>query len=283
MKPGAEPVVVVVDAAAEPVSPELADSAANVRAGKLREAERQLDKVLASSTLRPDDRIVAEALFARCAGGLKRAKDADQRYRGVLSSWPKVMPALVAEGLETPDKRQRMARALAAVGEATLHFGDRARSEADKIAFPTYRGLGDQASVRKHAETKIAEWIKKKGAAIDSAEKAYQQIVAIEPLAPPAQTVAAALRIAEMRAAFVADVHKAPMPRTWIGPEPVVGEVTGDEMRGLYEKALIDALEPHRAAIRVAYQGCARTAERYALKTKEAELCRKWVEENDAK
>ena len=51
------------------------------------------------------------------------------------------------------------------MGEAYFYFAEKEKKKVDAIKFPEYKGQADKASVLKHIQTKVKDWLlKKKGA-----------------------------------------------------------------------------------------------------------------------
>src|SRR5262249_12819860 len=149
-------------------------------------------------------------------------------------------------------------KVLTAVGEAQFFFAEQKRKDADKIRFPEYHGSGQRDEVLKHVKVKVTDWMKKKQAAIDTAEKEYLKVVQLEPAPPPRWVIASGSRVGQLWGKFVAEFRAAPIPNEWKGhgPVPGAGDLTYDELRGTYYASLDEASEPLKQKAKAAYKTC---------------------------
>jgi hypothetical protein len=175
------------------------------------------------------------------------------------------------EGEDDASKQRRMGRALTAVGEAIFYFADKKREKVDAIEFPVYKGTGNMPEVKKHIETKVADWMKKKRPLIQEAEEEYKKIVNLQPLPPPQWVIAAGSRVGSMWGQFVAEFRAAPIPNS----------IKKDAfLRTSYYGALDDASEPVKQKARGAYSVCLDYSVTYQYFDEFSRSCEKWLAEN---
>ena len=109
------------------------------------------------------------------------------------------------------------------------------KDNVDKIKFPEYHGSGSKDDVLKHINTKVKDWLEKKGPAITKVEAEYKKIVDLQPDAPPKWVIAAGSRVGLMWGDFVDEFRRAPIPEAW---------KKDAEIRGIYYDALDAKSEP---------------------------------------
>jgi tetratricopeptide (TPR) repeat protein len=231
-----------------------------------------------------DVQIQAHALLGRAYQGLHNPSQAQAEFTHVKSAWSNPEAALKKLTEAYPDEAERnknLGKTLTAVGEALFFFAEQKRSGVDKIRFPEYRGSGAKADVLKHVQTKVADWVKRKRAAIDEADREYQKITELTP-PPPKWTVAGAARVGQMWSKFVAEFRAAPIPKEWKqdGPVPGIEGLTWQEVRLSYHEALDAASEPQKQKAKAAYERCLQTSVRYQHFDENARVCEKWLSKN---
>ena len=104
--------------------------------------------------------------------------------------------------------KQAIAGVLMAVSEAKFFFAEEKRAAVDSIPPPAPRG----DDLGAYALTLVTPWVLRKHAAIDEAEKAYVEILDLQPVPPPRWVVDAAARVARMRAKLAAEIRRAADP-----------------------------------------------------------------------
>src|SRR5262249_42563569 len=144
-----------------------------------------------------DLRLQAHTLLGRAWVKLNDAKKAQPEYALVRDLWRDQEAGVKAIRADGGDDR-RLARALTAVGEARFFFAEQQRKEVERIHFPEFKGKPDKATIVEWMRTKVSDWSKKKGAAIQDAEKAYLAVVEIQPVPPPRWVIASASRVGQM-------------------------------------------------------------------------------------
>ncbi len=230
----------------------------------------------------PDVQIVAHALLGRVLALGNDSKGAAAEYTRVKASFkdPASLRARLGE-IPAPEADRRLGKVLSAVGEASFFFAEQRRREVEQIRFPEYKGAGTRADVLQHINTRVSAWIKKKQPAIESAEKAYLTIEAIQPVPPPSWMIAAGSRVGQMWGRFVAEFRAAPIPKEWQqhGPSPY-GDLTWDEIRTEYYEQIDRASEPYRQRAKVAYQACLRYSLKYQFFDEHSRSCEVWLSKN---
>ena len=128
-------------------------------------------------------------------------------------------------------RNKRLAKALTAVGEALFFAAEEhRRADVETIRFPEYHGNGKKDDVLKHVNGKVADWMKKKAAAIVKVEAEYKKIVDLQPEPPPRWVIAAGSRVGLLWGGFVDDFRRAPYPKDWDKKGCAVACGTADEL-----------------------------------------------------
>src|SRR5262249_27965549 len=160
-----------------------------------------------------DLQVQAHAMLGSAYEHLHNVSQAKVEYTKVRTAWsnPEAAVKKLTEAYPDPSERDRMlGKALTAVGEALFFFAEEKRADVDRTGFRAYRGAGERADVLRHVQTKVADWVKKRRAAIDEADKEYRKIANLLPTAPPKWTVAGAARVGQMWSKFVAEFRASP-------------------------------------------------------------------------
>lgn len=274
---------------AEAAKIEYAIAATREERGESAEAKKMLQKSMASIDKNGDIdvRLQAHGLLARVLATEKDLKGASAEF-SVVRALFKDPQAFISEveriDAEEQGRVRRIVRSLNALGEALFFEAEQKRAAVDAIRFPEYKGAADMDSVKKHIQTKVADWLKKKREAIDAAEKAYQQVLAIEPSPPPRWTVAAAARVGMMWGKFVAEFRAAPIPKDWKGTGNIPGTtISAPETRKAYYEALDEASEPQKQTAKAAFETCSRVSVKFQWFDEYARSCRVWLEKNYGK
>jgi hypothetical protein len=136
--------------------------------------------------------------------------------------------------------------------------------------------------VLRHVNTKVVDWIKKKRPAIEVAEKAYLQVIELQPAAPPRWIVASSSRVGMMWAKFVADFRAAPIPREWKqhGPVPGAPDLTFDELRKEYYERIDQAVEPQKQQAKAAHKRCVDFSVKFQYADEFSRACQVWLEKH---
>lgn len=248
--------------------------------GRLQRAMRQVDQ---AGDL--GDQIEAHAWLGRSLAKLGDAKGAEREYAAVRALWKDPQAALKqfeAPGEAEAERLRRLGKALTAVGEATFFFAEKKRAEVDAIRFPGYRGPATREQILKHVSTKVPEWIRTKRPAIEAAERAYQEVLALQPAPPPRWVIASAARVGMMWGKFVAEFRAAPIPAEWRGSGQVAGQpgVTYDRIRALYYQQLDAASEPLKERAKAAFKVCVDYSAKYQYFDEYSRACEVWLAKN---
>jgi tetratricopeptide (TPR) repeat protein len=191
----------------------------------------------------PDIQAQAHATLAKAyvKGGKAGEAQARGEYAKVRSIWQNPQDAIARikaayPGEDEAQMQRRIGKALNAVGEAYFFNAEEMKkAKVDVITFPAYNGPGTKEDVIKHINTKVKDWLEKKGPAIEAAAAEYKKIVDLQPDAPPKWVIAAGSRVGLMWGQFVDDFRAAPIPKAW---------KTDAELRGVYYDALDAKSEP---------------------------------------
>lgn len=216
--------------------------------------------------------VQAHAMLGRVYTQLKNEKSAKQSYGKVRSLWsdPKAAEQKV---MKIPDedegqKLRRLAKALTAVGEALFYFAEEKRAAAETIGFPAYKGPGSRDAVLKHINGPVADWMKKKAPAIETAEQEYLKIVELQPAPPPRWVIAAGSQVGTLWGNFVRDFRAAPIPAAW---------KTDVEMRNAYYGALDEKSEPIKIRAKGAFETCLKYSVEYQYFDEYSRACEVWL------
>ena len=232
-----------------------------------------------------DVQLQAHAMLGRTYEKLNNRTQARTEYDKVRSSWkdPKAIEKRVRDLAATSGEgeaqvNRRIGKMLQAVGEATFFFAEEKKLAVDKIAFPEYKGSGEKKDVEEFVNKKVADWQKKKRAAIEEADKEYQKILGLEPEPPPRWVIAAGSRVGQMKGKFVAEFRAAPIPNDWKknGPSPY-GDLLWEEIRGAYYAKLDDVSEPDKLAAKAAYKLCLDLSVKHQYFDEYSRTCESWL------
>jgi tetratricopeptide (TPR) repeat protein len=239
---------------------------------RLTSAMSQIDK---NATV--DVQIQAHAMLGRVFVKLNSASNATTEYNKVRALWKD--PAAVVKKIQDTGDDRKVGKALTSVGEALFFFAEQSRKEVDKIKFPEYKGSGNREDVQKHVKTKVIEWMKKKGPAIEEVAKEYKKIVDLQPLPPPRWVIAAGSRVGQMWGKFVAEFRAAPIPKEWKGHGIVPGtaDLTYDELRGEYYAKLDEASEPQKLQAKGAFKTCLDYSVKFQYFDEYSRKCEEWL------
>lgn len=232
-----------------------------------------------------DVQIQAHALLGRAYDKLGMRTQALAEHTKVRGAWanPEAMTKKFADLYPDEGERARhLGKTLTAVGEALFFFAEQKRADVDRIKFPEYKGSGEKNDVLRHVQTRVAEWVKKKRAAIEVADKEYRKIANLMPAPPPRWTVAGAARVGQMWSRFVAEFRAAPIPKEWKqnGPHPTIPELTWEEIRLRYYEELDRASEPQKLQAKAAYEGCLQLSVKHQHFDESARTCEVWLSKN---
>ncbi len=216
-----------------------------------------------------DVKAQAHALLGRAYLRTKKEAGAAAEYKRVQNIWsdPKGSADKIVK--DDPDGGpRRLGRTLTAVGEAYFFFAEREKRKVDAIAFPKYEGPADRASVLKHVQVKVKNWLQKKRPAIEAAEKEYLKVVKLEPEPPPRWVIASGSRVGGMWGEFVREFRAAPIP---------LAIKRDDELRTIYYNALDEASEPQKQRAKAAYETCLKYSVTYQYFDDFSRACEVWL------
>ncbi|HTJ82598.1 MAG TPA: hypothetical protein VL400_12835, partial [Polyangiaceae bacterium] len=201
------------DLEASPGAAALAHGAQAIRASKWIEARRALESALESmrGTASLDETMAGQALLGRACSAAEDPKCAEAAYGAVLEAWhgAETVRSLEAASGDEATRKQRLQRALLAVGEALYYAAEQKRRDVDRVAAPGYDGPADPASIESYLRDRVGPWVDAKQRLIAGAEGSYAAIGELEPAAPPRWVAAAAARTALMWGRFHAQFRAA--------------------------------------------------------------------------
>lgn len=259
------------------------------RQGRLKEARTLLEKWISTIEQHGNirDKIVAHALLGRIHVQEGTATKANAEFEIVRAAWARPEDALkgiVSISPTEAEQSRNLGMTLTAVGEALFFFAEQKRAEVEAIRFPDYAGPGDKDSVVRFVSTKISEWLRKKNQSIEEADRAYQKILAIEPMPPPRWVIASAGRVGFLWSSFVGEFRRAPTPKEWNSNTPLAGStMTGAEIKKLYLEQLSSLTEPLTERSRQAFRVCVDYSRKFQWFDDHSRACWAWLEKNDRK
>jgi len=229
-----------------------------------------------------DVQVQAHALLGRAYDKLRNVSQAQVELTKVRAAWSNPEAAMKKLADAYPDEAERTratGKTLTAVGEALFFFAEQKRADVDEIRFPEYKGSGEQADVMRHVKSRVLDWVKKKRAAIDEADKEYRKIATLTPAPPPQWTVAGAARAGQMWSRFVAEFRAAPIPKEWKqnGPHPTIPDLTWEEIRMRYYEELDRVSEPQKQQAKAAYEVCLKMSVTHQHFDENARGCEVWL------
>jgi tetratricopeptide (TPR) repeat protein len=228
-----------------------------------------------------DVRIRVHAALGRALVELGEPKKAEAEYAEARALWQPPAAAVRTIEAEGGDAR-RVGAALIAVGEAQFFLAEQKRHAVDAIRYPELKGKADKDAVREHLRTKVVDWVQKKKAAVEEAEREYLHVVELEPAPPPRWVIAAGSRVGQMWARFTAELRAAPLPTAWKGHGAVPGAgLTYEDLRRFYYAALDEASEPMRQRAKAAFSSCVSYSVKFEYADDDSRRCVEWLTKYD--
>ncbi len=270
--------------------PSFEPGAVFLRKGDWRSARKLLREGLAKlgGQAPLDAQMVGRALIARTCAALKDevCVAADTAY--LVTMWGDGVEGqkqLQQLGGDEAAQRRRVARAVAAVGEALFLEAEQERVAADRLTPPVYRGKGEQKEVFAFVKAKVGPWVGAKRLAIEAAEKAYVKVLEVRPAPPPRWVVASGERVGAMWSGFVDALRASPMPAVWQTEGTVPGNDTlrYHDLRDTYVSQLEQSSEPQLDRARSAYEKCSQLAARFHVTDERSRACNAWIASHPAK
>jgi hypothetical protein len=263
------------DLAESPGAPELEPVAELLRKEQWIAAQVRLSKLFpAFDTSGPIDAVLAgHVLYGRICARKSDARCAEREHRRVIELWeaPGTAAALDMLGGDSAARRDRLARALSAAGEAFYFIAEQKRNRTHSVRMPEYKGESTKEAVTRFVQTEVAGWVKRKTPLLEEAESAYGKILELRPAPPPKWAVAAAARTGALWGRFSAEFRAAPIPEGWKGNGK-------RELRDFYYQSLDEASEPQKTRAHAAYSRCRDTADRVQLHDENAQACVNWLD-----
>lgn len=259
------------------------------RQGRLKEARTLLEKWMAAIDRQGNvcDKILAHALLGRIHVQEGTVAKASSEFEIVRATWAhpeEALKEIVSISPTEAEQNRNLGMTLTVIGEALFFFAEQKRAEVEAIRFPEYVGPGDKDSVVRFVSTKISEWFRKKNQSIEEAERAYQKILAIEPVPPPRWVIASAGRVGFMWSSLVGDFRRAPTPKEWNSNAPMPGStMTGAQIKKLYLDQLSSLSEPLTERSKQAFRVCVDYSRKFQWFDDHSRACWAWLEKNDRK
>jgi len=240
---------------------------------RLSEAMPAIDK---SATIAVQ--ILAHVGLGRALMRLGKGKEAAAEHRQVLAHF-RGATALLAKMQGTDDlaELRTYGKVLTAVSESMFFFAEEKRRAAEALRLPAYAGSGRREDVVTHTQTTLANAIAARRKAIDEAEKAYLEVLALQPFPPPRWVVASAARVARMHGLLAAEIRATSAPRSWKKQGASPWGSSWEEIRAAWADALDEASEPERLRAKGAYRRCVDLSVKFQHFDAFAQSCGAWL------
>jgi tetratricopeptide (TPR) repeat protein len=224
-----------------------------------------------------DVQILAHAGLGRTLAALHKDPLAAAEYGKVRALYRD--PAKVVKRLYDDDSSadRTLARVLTAEGEAIFFFAEEKRRAADAIQLPIYKGTGRHEDMIAYLTVPLVTWLKQRRLAIEEAEKAYAEGLALQPMPPPRWVVESAARVARLHGRLAAQLLSAPMPKTWKSQGPSPWGQPWEEIRADFRGFLAQASDPELARAKGAYRACVDMSVKYQYFDQHARACSAWL------
>jgi tetratricopeptide (TPR) repeat protein len=249
--------------------------------GAWEDARRRLAAAMAMIDKNGDREIpfVAHAGLARALARLGKDKEAAAEHRKVQALFRGTAAARMRLGSsdDAADARA-LAKVLMAMGEATFFFAEEKRRAAEAIRLPAYTGSGRREDVAEFVRAKLAPAVVERRRAIDEAEKAYLEVLAIQPMPPPEWTIAAASRVARMHSLLAAEIRALPAPKAWKKQGASPWGATWEEVRAAWVELLEAASAPVEQRAKADHRRCADLSVTHQRSDAHTRRCWAWLE-----
>jgi tetratricopeptide (TPR) repeat protein len=223
--------------------------------------------------------IAAHAGLAQALVRLGKEKDATAEYRQVQAAFRGSEPARRSlSQWNDPFGQRSVGAALTAMGEALFFFAEEKRKTAEALRLPAYTGSARREDIAAFTAKKLAPALAARRKAVEDAERAYLEVLDLQPAPPPRWVVAASARVARMRGLLAAELRALSAPASWKRQGEGPGGSRGDDVRAAWRDILIDASEPDQRAAHAAYQRCVELSVKMQRFDDDARRCAAWLE-----
>lgn len=226
-----------------------------------------------------DIQIMAHGALGRALFALHKPPQAAAEYAKVRALYRE--PAAVIQKLRRDSggdvDERRLAKIVTAVGEATFFFAEEKRRAAEAIALPNYQGTGRREDVAAYTSGPLVAWLVARRTAIDVAEKAYLEGLALQPMPVPRWVVASAARVARLHGKVAAQLRSMPFPKAWKQTGPSPWGQTWEEIRAGFRGGLVQAGDPLVARARAANRSCVDLSAKYQWFDEGSLACASWL------
>ena len=210
-------------------------------------------------TALPHHLVAANTTIGRAYWKMNKRRDAKRYFGDAMKAWRGGAPNKIdrLRGTSSEEKTKYVREALDAAAEAQFHLSEYAYEDFKKVPFPKYRGGRSKEKVAKWAKGSFAKWVKKKLAALKSAEGQYNKVANLNVVSGKVKMesapwqIAAAARVGEMYRSFVDEFRDAPVPRE-IEKDP--------QLYDIYVGALDEQSEPLQKQAISRFEFCLKTA-----------------------
>lgn len=260
----------------------LAPTAEHIRKGAWAKAAKAADAALAGieKSGRLDDLLAVQALRGRARAKLGDTKRATTAFKAALDAYKPASLDAIGPA-DAPETIERLRVMVEAVSEARFFFAEEKRKAAEAEKLPAYRGNGTKDDVLKFVNGPFAKWFKARNANMVDVERAYVEVLDVQPAPSPRWVVRSAERVGAFSSSFATAVDRAPYPKEWEGEGDIAGIPKADIL-ATYKRALADVTSPMQQRARAAYKTCVDRAAAFSVDLPEVALCKKWLDDNPA-
>ena len=151
------------------------------------------------------------------------------------------------------------------------------RKRGEALRAPGYEGAPDDASIRAHVDSRVAEWTRAREGIVRRADAAYAEAIELAPAAPPRQIVRAAARRAQLWGRFTAELRAAPIPRAWRAAGSSPSGQTWADVRQAYFRVLDEVSAPRLEITRARFEACQKRASELDWADDYSRSCESWL------
>lgn len=226
-----------------------------------------------------DIQIQAHAALGRALHELHKEPEAAAEYGKVRAIYrdPEAVIKKVTRDSGEDLADRTVAKLLTAVGEAIFFFAEEKRRAAEAIQLPEFKGTGRREDFMAHINGPVRTWLLARRAAIEVAEKAYGEGLALQPMAAPKWVVPSAARVATMHGDLAKQLRSMPPPKGWKRSGPSPWGTTWEEIRAAFRTALVEVSEPMLARAKAANRSCVSYAVKYQWFDESSLACSAWL------
>jgi tetratricopeptide (TPR) repeat protein len=221
-----------------------------------------------------DVRIRTHAALGRALHGLRDEKAAATEYDAVRALHAAHRAkAFASDEADEGQKMRALAAALVATGEAVFFAAEQKRLAQRPPRPPSLARAAKLDDIEPFARGPLAAWVSERRRALDELERAYAELLAIEPVPPPIWVVRAAERVARASFALADDITALPAPGSSPAPGASAPSRPSTALQQAWAAALERASAPELSRARALAQRCVDLAAKYQAGEIESAAC----------